>query len=511
MSPTFAPTFLLIVAGVSCALSSVVTVDTRRGWVGNSVGPGFTDNTFGGVQSAPNNYAAVTIDPTTGDVYTNAVWEESGKEMNRISADGVWRGRVEESHGWSRDWRIRCCRRRRLCVLRRRSRLYWSAYQPPQYPPTGVSWYGVFVVNKTSMLPVSWSDGVSFEKMLIVTSLTALATAAAVDHDAQLLYVLHASDGTMQSIRTDTMQRTAIVYGVANWSCVTIMSGSAQMWGVLASQVYQVDIKTGQPASAPLPGVDAAISVSASAARASTLVVADAGLHAQQVYIYDLSNENAPHLLDTIGERGGVWADGPAVRGMRSAHRFEWLTSAVQAANGVVMVICSSLTVWRGSEMMASVKAFERRSSNWTLTWELLGNNWVDSGSVDPRSNGTLLYMPNCVYRLEYPLTELQSSGRCISSTTDLIRYPQDPRLHQMNFSWQNARIIYLLGQKFLLLTGRFNTLYHPLCSLTHDMTDIGLTVCRNVRWRRGVLSLRQRRQFHCDTERGADDARTVY
>ena len=448
------------VSSASTPLAPALSISVSRGWVGNSVGPGLSDPVYGQVLSAPNNYAAASLDPLTGDLYTNCIWEESAKEMSRIAANGSYLGRVEEAHGWSRTGGVTLAITAQLVLFAGVQGYIGEQYPPPQYPVQGESYWGFFVVNKTSMLPYSLPSGASFENMLLVTSTTGPASAAALDGSGRL-WVVHPSDGTMQIWDVDSWKMVQVINGAANWTSLTFLATSpSQLWGVLNGSVYQVDSTTGRPLDsvAPLPRIEWAVSVAASHANVNHLVVADGGVHKQLVVVWDVaaspSTENA-----TVGEVGGVWGPqqpGGPPRGFRSASRFEWLTAAGQRADGSIVVVCASNTVWQGSEMMASVKSFQREVEQWALQWELEGNSWVDAGSFDPQSDGRYLYMPNCVYEVSLPLSEDRPSGRCLASTTDLTRFPDDPRLHQENFSFQCARVLYMQGRRFLQLTSMY-------------------------------------------------------
>ena len=440
-----------------------LSVESRRGWVGNSVGPGRPDPMYGQVLSAPNNYAAVTLDPASGDLYSNCVWEESAKEMTRVSADGRYLGRVEEAHGWSRTGGLTAVVTPTLALFSGVQGYIGPQYPPPQYPPQGQSYWGFFVVNKTSMLPHSVPGGASFESMLLVTSTTGTATAAAVDGSGRL-WVLHPTDGELQEWDLTAWKLVQTVTGAANWTSLAFLGASqSELWGVLDGSVYRVDSTTGRPRAgvSPLSGIEKAVSVAQSHASPHHLVVADGGLHTQQVLVWDVSVSPA-RLNTTVGEAGGVWApqgSGGLPRGRRSALRFEWLTAAGQRSDGSIVAVCASNSVWQGSEMMASLKSFEVQNGTWQLQWELEGNSWVDAGSFDSESGGRHLYLPNCVYEVTLPLSSAGSSGRCIASTTDLVRYPEDPRLHQENFSFQCARILRIAGQRFLQLTSMYGGL----------------------------------------------------
>ena len=437
-----------------------LSVATQRGWVGNSIGPGLPDPVYGQVLSAPNNYAAAVLDPVTGDLYSNCVWEESAKEMSHISADGRYLGRVEEAHGWSRTGGLTVAITGQLALFSGVQAYISEQYPPPQYPAEGESWWGFFVVNKTSMLPYSLPGGASYQNMLLVTSTTGQATAAAVDGSGQL-WVAHPTDGVMQVWDTASWKQVQLLKGAANWTSLAFLGSSPQqLWGVVDGAVYPVDLTTGRPraGAALLPGIERAVSVAASHANPAHLVVTDGGLHTQQVLLWDVS-VSSPSINATVGEAGGVWGPqrpGGPPRGLRAALRFEWLTAAGQRADGSIVVVCASNSVWQGSEMMASVKSFELQRGRWTLQWHMEGNSWVDAGAFDPRSDGRYLYLPNCVYEVNLPLSSSHSSGRCIASTTDLVRYPEDPRLHQDNFSFQCARVLYLHGQRFMQLTSMY-------------------------------------------------------
>ena len=450
---------LCLPAGAAAA-GHVVT--TARGWVGNSIGAGRVDHQWGLAQSAPNNYAAVVLD-ADGSLYSNCEWEESAKEINKIGSDGSYQGRVEEAHGWSRMGGPAVAVGDELLFPAAVQWYIGEAYQPPQYPPLGEYWYGFFAINKTDMQPVPQREGVSFQHMLVRTSSTGMISAAAVDPGTQRLWIVHPTDGLLQVWDTRSMQPLEQIQRPLNWTSLTFMPDS-QLWGVVGGQVYPVNLTTGRIASgfesSPIPGIESAISVSASFASPWTLVIADGGLHAQQVLLVDVRVAGKPRLLERVGEPGGVWGNysSPALpRGHRAPLRFEWLTGAAQDANGSLVVVCSSFTVWQAAEMMASVKSFrfQPESSQWQLQWEMEGNGWVDSGSFDPASDGRLLYMPNCVYEVELPLRADRPSGRCLASTTDLVLYPEDPRLHQQFvFGFQSARVVYIRSRKYLLLTG---------------------------------------------------------
>ena len=462
------------------AASQSRVLSTARGWVGNSVGSGGMDKQLGIAHSAPNNYAAIAMD-AGGTLFTNCVWEESAKEIVSIGSDGRLLRRFEEAHGWSRTGGPAVAAGDSLLFAAGVQSYIGEAYQPPAYPPEGAYWYGFFVINKTDLQPVPQQDGVSFQRMLMRTSDTGMISAAAVDPLTQQLWIVHPTDAAMQAWDTRSMQQTAQSTQALNWTSLAFLPATSssssslssslatdsRLWGVLDGQVYPVNLTSGRIAagfeSSPIPGIDSAVSVSASYASASTLVITDGGVRVQQVLLVDVQDAHAPQLLQRVGESGGVWGEfnsSQLPRGHRAPLRFEWLTAAAQDTNGSLVVICSSNTVWQGGEMMASVKSFSPQpdSGQWQLQWEMEGNGWVDSGQFDAEADGRLLYMPNCVYEVTLPLRSDGPSGRCIASTTDLVRHPEDPRLHQLDFMFQSARPVYLQGHKFLLLTGMYGS-----------------------------------------------------
>ena len=483
---------------------TISSVSTARGWVGNSVGPGHDDAVYGQVLSAPNNLATMVMDPLTGSLYTNCVWEESAKEMVRISSSGQYLGRVEEAHGWSRTGGPAAAVGQPFAYLAATQGYIGEAYAPPQYPAAGEQWWGFITVNATDMSGVAVRNGTSYQHFLTVTSTSGMASALALHPTSQHLVIVHPTDASLQVWDTHTMTQVgATVHGAANWTSLTFFtppspyssdsSGStssspSQLWGVLAGQVYPVDVSTGQPSGPALPSVESAVSVAASHSDPTVLVVADGGLHTQQVLLFQVAGNStsaststtttttSPLVLrERVGYMGGVWGKaqpGQPARGMRGDLRFEWLTSAGQGPDGSLVVACATNTVWQGSEMMANIRSMRRRQrpemggkvgeageeeeGEWEVVWTMEGNSWVDAGAFDPASHGRLLIMPNAVYNVSLPLSETQPSGRCIASTTDMVTYPQDPRLHQDNFSFQCARVVYVHSRRFLILTSMY-------------------------------------------------------
>ena len=153
--------------------------------------------------------------------------------------------------------------------------------------------------------------------------------------------------------------------------------------------------------------------------RQGRLLVADGG-SAQQVRIYDVHGLR-PHLVRTLGTRGGIVGGQGKQIGQAGPLRFNHLTGVGCDAQGNVYV-ASNGSVAGGGTVMECYAPSGRR------LWRLLGLEFIDCAEPDPASD-TDVYTKEEHFVMDYARPAGQQ-WTYQGYTVNRFKYPDDPRLH---------------------------------------------------------------------------------
>lgn len=178
-----------------------------------------------------------------------------------------------------------------------------------------------------------------------------------------------------------------------------------------------------------------------------TLMVADSGTGPrQQILFYDLTTPDAPKLVRTFGDRGGIASGTP---GVVTPAKFWGIRGIGMDREGNLYVAMS--------EMGTVLRKF---SPDGQLAWELFGNVFVDVACADPATDGDDVWGIQEHYRMDYG----RPPGReatWVGYSLDRHRYPNDPRgltfvKQQGEHGLTSPQVVYLQGKRFLFVGGMF-------------------------------------------------------
>lgn len=171
------------------------------------------------------------------------------------------------------------------------------------------------------------------------------------------------------------------------------------------------------------------------------LWIADNGSD-QQVKKYTVSGDGQPHLVETLGQKGGILAGTP---GQVAPLKFNGITGVGVDDAGTIYVACDGLAKspwgWKGTELRAFSKDKE-------LLWELYGLEWVDGAAADPDDH-TQVYTQQ--ERFEIDWSKNGGAGWTYKAyTIDPVKYPHDKRISKFLACTQVIRVN---GHKLMYLS----------------------------------------------------------
>ena len=432
---------VLLLAETPCSNPTSLEVETS--WIGNTFG-GARDKWVG--MDARGMY--VTPD---GTVYTNAFWEEGGKEAG-IYKNGDVLGQLEATHGWGRmgGYAVTANSKYVYATMRQDDEVSPEA----GYPPKGTTWYGVRRYNRDgTSAPFATGDGYD-SSMLIVESLThGTADVRGVAADEDRLYVSDDYNGEIKVYDAETMVPIAgwpvnrprqlavdddgslwVVQGAGETGASRILHYSRD-----GTRLHQRITDVSKPAALALDGE-------------GRLLVADNGPE-QRVKIYDVLEEGAPKVVGYLGKRGGLFGGTP---GKVEPLKFNGLIGVGGDAEGNLYVGYNGVGPNRDPEKTGTGLVLQSYSADQALEWELLGLQFVDNADADPASDGRDVYTKDEHFEMDFG----EPSGRqwsYVGHTVDRFRYPEDPRLNLGETQASAPLFRRIGGEPFLFVTDMYS------------------------------------------------------
>jgi hypothetical protein len=212
---------------------------------------------------------------------------------------------------------------------------------------------------------------------------------------------------------------------------------SGNLWASSTSGIVHLD-----PAGHSLgPGLGHAAAAALAIDPRGRLVVGE-GAPDHRVLVLDVSG-SPPRAVDTVGERGGVYA-GP-VSGRQGALRFNRITGVGADAGGHLFVA--------GDGDGADLRRLSRTAAGWTMDWQLLGIEYIDSAAADPSiPDASVVFTAHERFLMNWSRPAGQQWS-WVATTFDPTRYPHDPRTRPAMALSPSVHVI--AGHRLLALTGQ--------------------------------------------------------
>ncbi len=408
------------------ATSKTPTTAYQTSWIGN---------TFrGGDKWVQNNIEAMYVAPN-GIVYTNSIWDESGREAG-IYKDGDVIGKLSDTHGWSRGGGQAVTANSKYVYIAMRQ---GSVNRKDQdYPPDGTTWYCVRRYNLSGK-PAPFAEGRGWDKSMLIISdkskVTGLATAG------KELYVSDAAANRVRVYNTDTMKELRS-FSVARPGVITV-DKQGNLW-IIQGKNSDTPAKIrhySQEGKQLPPEITDVVEPSAIAVdRQGRLLVAENGPR-QQVLIYKI--EDQPVQVGTLGSKGGVYSGVP---GEVKDLKLYGLTGVGTDSAGNIYVNSNGFN-WSGTDL-------RKFSPSGKLLWQLLGLMFVDNADADSKTDGVDVFTKQEQFLMDYG----KSAGKqwtYKAYTLNPFKYPQDPRLHTSPDATWVRRI---KGKPFVFLTDMYES-----------------------------------------------------
>lgn len=182
-------------------------------------------------------------------------------------------------------------------------------------------------------------------------------------------------------------------------------------------------------------------------ARDGTLMVADSGTGPrQQVLFFDVTQRDAPQLVRTFGDYGGI---GSGIPGQITPTKF-W------GIRGIGMDAQTNLYVAQ-SEMGSVLRSF---TPDGKLRWQVYGPFFCDVACADPSNDALDVWGIQERFAMDWSKPPGQQAT-WVSYTLDRTRFPEDPRglMHvkqQGEHGLTSPQMVYLKGRRFLFVGGMF-------------------------------------------------------
>jgi hypothetical protein len=171
------------------------------------------------------------------------------------------------------------------------------------------------------------------------------------------------------------------------------------------------------------------------------LYVADNGPD-QNVKIYS-NIETTPTLYSTFGTVGGQYSNNEV-----TPLSFGGLTGVGTDSSGNVYITMNGLApnVDPSKTISTSVRSFTPAGAE---NWQVYTNHFVDTGVIDPTTNGADVYTKNAHYKLNLA-GAVGSQATYVGVTQNPLKYPDDPRNQLATGFAYPVAIRYINGQKFM-------------------------------------------------------------
>jgi hypothetical protein len=433
--------FLGIALGVSWSPSQTRGDELKYSvrWIGNS---------FPGAQKWVQQDIRAVLVTGDGTVYTNAEWDEAGREVG-VYRDGDVLGLAGHTHGWGyHGGRAIAVNDQYVFIAQKVDCEGGGLKDPETWPAKSKVWYGVARRKRSDITrpaPFPGGKGGKGDTLkggfLVVNEVPDHTKGDLVGLWAtpSRLYVSNPLDSAIQVYDAETMAT------LQRWPLERTgplaMDAAGTLWVLQAAEgnqqarIVRLDAhgkRLPQQVTFPPEAVPVAFCFDSQ----GRLLVADDGVN-QQIRIYSQADTN-PTFSGTFGQTGGIYAD---VVGKVGALRFN-RPSGIGCDEKGNLYVANSGSSGGGSAVLESYTPDGKRR------WQLLGLEFVDMADVDP-DDDTQVYTKEERFRLDYR----QPAGQdwtYESYTIHPFRYPDDPRLHLWS---AGAWVRRIQGKPYLFVT----------------------------------------------------------
>lgn len=412
---------VILVAGIS-PRAQTPTLKYTTSWIGNSYGGRdgrWVQDWVQGMAVAPD-----------GTVYTNAFWDEGGREVG-VYRNGQVIGSAGHTHGWGLTGGSAICfNSKYLFICQSVNSEGGHLVDPDTWPEKGNVWIGVSRrlrsdPQKAAPFPDGkGGKGDTLKGGFLVVEEAPEKTEATIAGLAATESRLYLSDPYTRRIlaySAETMVRT-YAWQVDRLGPLAA-AADGTLWAIQqpearepARLLHFTPSGVRLPDSITLPGN---VRPTALCLRGPRLLIADDGPE-QQIKVYD--PRRAPQqLVGTLGAKGGVLSGTPGAVGPFRFHDLSGV-GVDRAGNVYVASGFGRAGDGVGTEMECYTPAGKR-------LWRLLGLLFVDSAESDP-SDESDLFAKHERFVLDYSRRAPGSEWSYRGFTLDRFRYPEDPRLH---------------------------------------------------------------------------------
>jgi len=379
-------------------------------------------------------------------IFTNSPWDEAGSEAGIYSVDGSKVGHCKGTHGWGKFGGFSVTANSRYVYI---SGLQKGGYKYPveDYPPSGTCWYVVFRYDHDGN-PAPWPnirDRVSHKFVVSKADMvdTSRISRGLACRDGEL-FIADPVSNEILVVDASTMERERSFPASAPGEMAVDTAG--HVWIVDRDnnvvRRYSVEGKDLQSAI-----TDVELPTDVCVDSENRLLVADNGLHRQQIRVYRAGEPgDKPELVRVFGQ--------PVYRGDQPGRvrdsAFFGITGVSVDSAGNVYTVSNGLAGIRKESTGAGfgLKIRKYDSSLQNLLWVREGLEFVDCGDIDPGDENNA-YTRDSRYEIDYSAPPGEG-WRHTAWTINPEKYPNDPRLN--GYGGCSARMIRIQGKRFMLL-----------------------------------------------------------
>jgi hypothetical protein len=309
-----------------------------------------------------------------------------------------------------------------------------NSYGNQGYPACGTTWYAVRRYDHSGNPAQFGSSGYDGSMLIVNTS----ANLAGIAAGGGQLFVADPSSNQIK-IYTASNMSAAGSFGVTNPGPLAYDSVSGTIWMIQSGTSNIVHYST---SGSLLPqNISVASPTALAVGSNGDLLVADNGPD-QNVKIYS-NIESSPTLSSSLGSVGGQYASGQI-----APLSFGGLTGVGTDSSGNIYVTMNGLrpNVDTSEMISTSIRSF---TSSGSLNWQLYCNSFVDTGVIDPTTDGADVYTKNIHYKLDLSQA-IGSQVTPVGVSQNPLKYADDMRTQLGEGFAYPVGIRYINGQKFM-------------------------------------------------------------
>jgi sugar lactone lactonase YvrE len=414
----------------------------RTSWIGNS---------FGGVTSwVQSSLEAIWVAPD-GTVYTNSLWDESGREAG-VYRDGRVVGSAGNTHGVGRfGGKAVTANPRYFFLSGRMDSQGGTLVNTGTWPAKGKYWFGISrrrAQDLTAGAPFTGGKGGAggtLQASFLVVNEVPEAVDASVAGLAANDVELFVSNPFQSEVRVYQAETMALL---RTFPCdrpgKLVLGPDGTLWVIQTpdsenpARILQF-ATDGRQLSDEIDDVIDPRDIAFDAT--GRLMIAEAGPR-QQILFYDVSS--SPHQVATFGATGGIYSGTPGQMGDQK------LISPVGIGTDSAGNIYVASTVG-GSDI-------RKFSAAGALQWELKGLEFVDVAVADPASDGLEVYTKRQHFTMDYT-SRAGKEATWKGMTIQTLKYPTDPRLSFIapTAGWNSILAVRNIGgRKYMFTTDQF-------------------------------------------------------